>query len=316
MYSNVALFTQIDGSNTLGSSSSQPSVMARMLELLDVHGGHRVLEIGTGTGYNAALLAHRLGDSNVFSIDIDAGLVDGARDRLASIDYEPTLVAADGEHGLAEYAPYDRIIATCSVRRIPLAWLDQLADDGLILVDLKLNISAGNLVLLRKTGHRRAAGRFDSGYAAFMAMRHDTTNAIAKRPPAAEEEARSRLTNVTPVPWEKSVLWFLAQFGMPPGLTYGFRLDPDTHEPTAATFSAPDGSWARVDLVERDGGGRRVVVAGPTDLWRAVEDAHTTWRELDRPAWTRFGLTVDSEAQHVWIDEPGMRHSWPLPPAD
>lgn len=60
--------------------------MTRMLEALDVHDGHRVLEIGTGTGYNAALLSHRLGDRNVFSVEVDAGLVDRARVRLVLVD--------------------------------------------------------------------------------------------------------------------------------------------------------------------------------------------------------------------------------------
>jgi protein-L-isoaspartate O-methyltransferase len=63
--------------------------MIRMLEALDVHSGHRVLEIGTGTGYNAALLSHRLGDTQVFSVDIDADLVELASQRLARTGYHP-----------------------------------------------------------------------------------------------------------------------------------------------------------------------------------------------------------------------------------
>lgn len=313
VYSNIALFTQIDGHDMLVSSSSEPSLMTRMLELLDVHDGHRVLEIGTGSGYNVALLAHRLGDDRVYSIDVDAELVGDARGRLAGIGYQPTLVVADGEHGLAEHAPFDRIIATCSVPRIPLAWIDQLADDGLILVDLKLNISAGNLVLLRRTGDRKAVGRFDSGYAAFMAMRHEGAGAIAKQPAAGEGEARSRVTGCGPVPWEEPVLWFLAQFDLPPGVTYGFRFDPDTHKPAASMLSANDGSWVRVDLIERDEGGYGVVAAGPTDLWRPVEEADAVWRQLDRPVWSQFGLTVDHELQRVWFNSPDSSYSWPLP---
>lgn len=84
------------------SSSSMPSVMARMLEALAVRDGDRVLEIGTGSGYNAALLCERLGSENVTTIDCNAELVGAARQRLAEHGYEPTVVAGDGFFG---YAP-------------------------------------------------------------------------------------------------------------------------------------------------------------------------------------------------------------------
>jgi protein-L-isoaspartate O-methyltransferase len=77
-----------------------PSLMAQMLEALDVRDEHRVLEIGTGTGYNAALLCHRLGSNNVVSIDIDATLVAVAKNRLAALGHHPTLVVGDGTAGL------------------------------------------------------------------------------------------------------------------------------------------------------------------------------------------------------------------------
>lgn len=98
VWANTSLVTQLGEIGRAGrqvttgptSSSSAPSLMTRMLEALDIRDGHRVLEIGTGTGYNAALMSHRLGDQNVFSVDVDAGLVDSARDRLAVRGYRPT----------------------------------------------------------------------------------------------------------------------------------------------------------------------------------------------------------------------------------
>ena len=73
-----------------------PGIMAVMLEALQVSDGHRVLEIGTGTGYNAALLCHRLGAGRVSTVDIDESLSETARESLASCGYHPTCVAADG----------------------------------------------------------------------------------------------------------------------------------------------------------------------------------------------------------------------------
>lgn len=119
--------------------------MTRMLETLDVRDSDRVLEIGTGAGYNAALLCHRLGDRQVYSVDVEPDLVDAARSRLAALGYHPTLVCADGGLGLPEHAPYDRIIATCSVPRVPWSWVGQTKLDGVILADLKVSVVAGNL---------------------------------------------------------------------------------------------------------------------------------------------------------------------------
>ena len=182
VYSNTALFVLPGGL----SSTSMPGLMTRMLETIDVQEGHRVLEIGAGTGYNAALLSHHLGSENVYSVDIEAELIELARERLAHIGYHPTLVAADGVHGLPQHAPYDGIIATCSVPAIPWAWVRQIHEEGLILADVKIGKQAGNLVLLRRNG-QRAEGRFDPTYGSFMGIRRDgdtySTNDRAPPPP-------------------------------------------------------------------------------------------------------------------------------------
>jgi protein-L-isoaspartate O-methyltransferase len=139
VYSDTALITQlgqIDPGSTLrpltvpASSSTKPTLMARMLADLHTHPGHRVLEIGTGTGYNAALLCHRLGDRNVCSIDIHPGLIHAAHTRLASLGHHPHLACLDGPHGWAQHAPYDRIIATCGTSTIPYPWLRRLGQAG------------------------------------------------------------------------------------------------------------------------------------------------------------------------------------------
>ena len=84
--------------------------MTRMLETLDARVGHDMSEIGTGTGYNAALPTHRIGHDHIFSIDTDPELVELARERLARIGYRPTLVVTDSVNGLPEHAPYDRYL--------------------------------------------------------------------------------------------------------------------------------------------------------------------------------------------------------------
>lgn len=283
------------------SSSTNPELMAQMLEILDIEDGQRALEIGTGTGYHAGLMCHRLGDRNVFSVDIDANLVALARQRLASIGYRPTLAALDGELGFAEHQPYDHIIATCSVPAVPRSWGEQLAPGGSILVDLKLAISAGNLVHLRRHEYR-LEGRFISRWASFMAMRHhaDQHTPMPRVDPDESHDRRYR-TEVPTQPWrEAPVVWFLAQLHLPRGVIYGAILDPDVRQPTAATMTAPDGSWAKIDLTDRT-----VTEAGDTPLWEPVEWAYQLWLNVARPGWGRLGLTVDGDGRNqVWIDKP------------
>nr|WP_042188924.1 methyltransferase domain-containing protein [Kibdelosporangium sp. MJ126-NF4]CEL18545.1 Protein-L-isoaspartate O-methyltransferase [Kibdelosporangium sp. MJ126-NF4]CTQ98029.1 Protein-L-isoaspartate O-methyltransferase (EC 2.1.1.77) [Kibdelosporangium sp. MJ126-NF4] len=292
------------------SSSTKPDLMVRMLEILDVHNGQRVLEIGTGTGYNAALLTHRLGNEQVFSVDVDDDLVSLARKRLDAAGFRPTLVAVDGVHGLPEHAPFDRIIATCSVPAVPWEWAEQLAPDGTILVDLKLATSAGNLVHLRRTDDR-LEGNFTTRWAAFMAMRTGTS----PEPLAHADHApggRTRPTNAPATPWsEATVAWFLAHLRLPPGTSFGYDLDPDTRQPVATTFSAPDGSWARVSLTDRT-----VTETGDTPLWSEVEWAYEQWTAAGQPPWDRLGLTVAPDGTHqVWVDNPNSSHRWLLPAA-
>ena len=122
------------------SSSSQPTIMAIMLEQLDLHEGQRVLEIGAGTGYNAALIAHIVGETgHVVTIDIDEDIVEGARTHLASAGFERVqVVCADGGLGFPDAAPYDRIILTVNAGDITPAWHEQLAADGRILLPLSV----------------------------------------------------------------------------------------------------------------------------------------------------------------------------------
>lgn len=283
IYSDTTLVTTFDGQQAV-SSSTAPSLMVRMLEALDLHDGHRVLEIGTGSGYNAAVLSHRLGSDHVFSVDVDEGLVDRAWERLSTIGYTPTIVARDGELGLAEHAPYDRIIATCAVPEIPRAWIEQTTEGGLILADFKPGADAGNLVLLERRGHT-AQGRFLPEWAGFLPMRHhDTTPPVY--PVRDRTHARTRATTAPYPPWDHPVPWFLAQFGMPPNLTYGYG-------PGYVFLAATDGSWCEV-------GAGTVTENGA--LWTWFEAAYEQWRADGEPGWSRFGLTVSPESHEVWMD--------------
>ena len=139
VYQDKAIITKtVDG--RFVSSSSQPTIMAIMLEQLDLHKGQRVLEIGAGTGYNAALMAHIVGETGqVITIDIDEDIVENARKHLAVAGYERVqVVCADGGLGFPDAAPYDRIILTVNAGDITSAWREQLAENGRLLLPLSV----------------------------------------------------------------------------------------------------------------------------------------------------------------------------------
>ena len=137
------------------SSSSQPAIMAIMLEQLQLRPGQRVLEIGAGTGYNAALMAHIVGETGrVVTIDIDADIVADARTHLATAGFgRVEVICADGGDGYPPLAPYDRIILTVGAGDIAPAWRDQLKADGLLLLPLKLHEPQVSVVFEQASDH-------------------------------------------------------------------------------------------------------------------------------------------------------------------
>ena len=161
----------------LVSSSSQPAMMAIMLEQLDLQPGHHVLEIGAGTGYNAGLMAHIVGDyGRVTTIDIDEDLAEGARNRLsvAGLDVV-TVVCRDGGLGYPEHAPYDRIVLTVAAWDIVPAWWDQLKPGGRLVLPLDVRGGVQKSVAFDKIGdHLESASVKDCG---FMPLRGDFAKA-------------------------------------------------------------------------------------------------------------------------------------------
>ena len=134
-----------------GQTISQPWIVARMLELAELASDHRVLEIGTGSGYQTALLA-RLVD-RVFSVERVAALLRSARARLDALGAtNVALRHGDGSLGWQEFAPYARVLVTAAAPRVPQALLDQLGDRGVLVIPV------GGPRLQHLEVWRRAAG--------------------------------------------------------------------------------------------------------------------------------------------------------------
>ncbi|MBE1531257.1 methyltransferase domain-containing protein [Actinomadura algeriensis] len=266
------------------SSSTRPSLMLRMLKLLDVADGMTVLEVGSGTGYNSALLSERLGSANVTSVDIDPELVDAARGRLADAGYTPVVAARDGALGHAGRAPYDRVIATVAFERVPYAWVEQTRPGGVVLADVRPRGMTWAGALARLTVDGESARRpFVECTWGFMSARPDVS-----RPGVPEgghidaTSVRTRTSAVGADALHAPDLSLLIRQRLP-GVTAFLGAD-------GAQVTAPDGSWADVS-------GGTVEFGGPRDVWAAVEGAHAWWGARGRPGVESFVLEVDRRGQ-------------------
>ncbi len=278
------------------SSSTRPSLMARMLEDLELADNMRVLEIGTGTGYNAALLSHRLGAQHVHSVDIHPGLTATARHRLADLGYHPRLGTVDGTAGWPDHAPYDRIIATCSVPTIPIAWVDQVRSGGAILSDLQLG-GASALVRLHVDAERSATGRFLSYSGLFMAARRSAER-LSRLPELTPDQlfgVRETTTDLAPSALADPAFRFFLHLHLGTGRGDHYR----SGDRDCASVVADDGSWA-----ELTAGDHLVRYDGTHNPWETVEQAHHCWNDLKRPEPADLGLTVTSTTQHIWHHTP------------
>jgi protein-L-isoaspartate O-methyltransferase len=152
-------------------SNSMPTMVFSMLDALGVEDGNRVLEVGTGTGWNAALLCHRVGPENVVTVEVDEASAKEARLRLAAAGFVPLAAeVGDGAKGCPEHAPYDRLIATCSIGRVPHAWIEQTVPGGLIVAPWGPTYGGEGVVRLTVHGDGTASGPF-VGSSAFMRLR-------------------------------------------------------------------------------------------------------------------------------------------------
>lgn len=310
VYRNTVWPTQLDGdpaawqrARDIGAisgeptcSSTQPSLMATMLEALDVKAWQRVLEIGTGTGYNAALLAHRLGDANVTTVDIDPALTAQARDNLTHAGYAPTVVTGDGEHGHADGKPYDRLIATCSVAAIPRAWLHQVCPSGVILVNLYRQLVGTSLVRLTVHDDGTATGRLLDDSGGFMPLRaHQSPDLWGLVKAAAKQEGITRESGLPEPISDNGPAWTVLADLLMPEVT---RTDITRDDGAVQWLVHPDGSWAYYDMTAG-----HVEQSGPRRLWDEIEHVYTVWAENGRPHRDRIGVTVTSSGDHhIWLD--------------
>jgi protein-L-isoaspartate O-methyltransferase len=303
VYSDRLLVLSRDGDDPC-SSSSMPSVMATMLEALAVRDDSTVLEIGTGSGYNAALLCERLGSDHVTTIDCDVELVEEARRRLSEHGYEPTVVAGDGYLGYPPNALYDRVIATCRARQVPRAWIRQTRAGGLVLAMLPYTMAQ---LTVRADGS--AEGRFHPVGFGFMPMeghwpqQPSGSDLLALIDRGGEARPYGQPALVTEEK-EREGYSFLTRL-----VVFGHRVDVEVDASRHLVVDLWDYSWSLYDYAEET-----VTEGGPRRLWDVEVALYDAWCSRGRPPRERFGLTVpaDGGPQEVWLDDPRSEHRWTL----
>ncbi len=314
-FANVPLITQWDDGEHQGtepgtvptSSASMPSVVASMLRDLDVRPGMKALEIGTGPGWTAGLLAHYLGDQNVVSVEVDAAVAAQARTALDRIGLHPEVVRANGEFGWQDGAPYDRVIVTAGVRTIPTAWLGQTRPGGVILAPWGTDYDSNGDVLVRLTMNEdgSASGPFLRPVE-FMKLRDQRLNWDRFRDhvpdyPGDADQSTTRLS-LDDLGGRYKTARFVAGLCVTRCAHLINQTDADTAQ--AWFFDLHSRSWANV--VFRTGEPFATVYqSGRRRLWDEVEQALTWWKRQGRPELDQFGLTVHPDGtQRPWLTSP------------
>jgi protein-L-isoaspartate(D-aspartate) O-methyltransferase len=292
-YSEDIIITRQDARGRPISSCSMPEMVFAMLHLLDVRPGNLVLEIGTGTGWNAGLLAAKVGDSTVYTVEIDPELAAVARNNLAAAGLHPAVVAADGALGHPPAAPYDRIIATCTVHQLPYPWVEQTRPGGLIVTPVGTTFDSGAIARLVVDEPGAASGRFMLG-SSFMMLRAQQFTTPDEPDDFADRAAVSKPSVEVADVFQES-----------PAFAIG-RLVPEcrvAHDYTddgiiETVWLLAEDSWASVhwSTTVRQLGRRR--------LWDEVETSYRWWQQAGSPDCSRFGISVTPDRQWVWLDTP------------
>lgn len=278
--------------------------MFTTLDALDVRDHHRVLEIGTGTGWTAALLSQRVGAQNVVSIEVDEKVAAQAEQNLTAAGHAPRLVVADGADGFPSCAPYDRVHGTCAVTDFPYTWIEQTHPGGVIVAPWAPLYGPGELARLVVDDNGCANGQFPTpaSYMMLRSQRHSV-----RWNPHHADEARETTTRIDPRTLADDSCAAALMIG---ALVPGVARIPMPGNDGSGRFSLllveadrHDGAWAAVDYVPGEAG-YRVTSFGTRDLWQEVSEAFAHWLTLGQPERHRFGLTVTPRRQRLWLDDP------------
>jgi protein-L-isoaspartate(D-aspartate) O-methyltransferase len=302
--------TQVDDGSPAGpqgrgrvatSSASRPDIVALMLEAGRIEPGMRVLEIGTGTGYTAALLAHQLGARNVTSIEVDPDLAERARAALSTAGYgDVRVITGDGARGYPAGAPFDRVLSTVAAPRVPALWVAQTRPGGLVVTPWSSAYEPAGLLSLTVGSEGTATGGLVNTTISFMPLREQRIDRAAvtdvvratDTPHVSDTDLHaSHLCNDDDAPFAIGL--------QVPRCHWAFEPANGEDDRWCVWFLDPDSrSWARFDYQPKT---RRWPVHqfGPRRLWDEVTAAYHRWEHAGRPPATQWCFTITPDEQRV-----------------
>ncbi len=249
------------------SSSTLPGLVIGMYRHARIYDGADVLDVGTGSGYGAALLARRLGDQHVTSIDIDQYLTSAASERLNSVGAHPLILTCDAAGDLP--GTYDRIVPMVSLPAIPATWLTALRPGG----RLVFSLTGGSVIITAdKTADGGATGRVEQYPAAFMTARHRPGCPPRQAIPEPALHNDGDHVTISPYPvvdpawgWELDAILSVTA----PGTTCRSHTDEQSGI-TTTWLTREDGSWARA--TGKNGCPAQIHQSGPRRLWDMLDE--------------------------------------------
>lgn len=317
-YADDAVATKRAADGVAISSASQPAIVALMLEQLAVRPGMRVLEIGAGTGYNAALLRTLVGEAgHVTTIDIDADITAAAARHLEAAGIAGVhVVTKDGAEGYAPNAPYDRIILTVGAGDIAPAWVEQLTPDGVLVLPLRIGAAQFALAFTREGETLRSRSVLPCGFMPLRGAMDDRERvytvgeALRVTVPAGTTLDVPRVLALLETPPEERKLGVRATWSSVNALALagqGLALVVSGHERhgfegSAYGYVAPDGTSACIlppAAMQRGDWRDLALVYGTSVMADRLAAALLAWREAGMPdaeAFTVIAASPDAPA--------------------
>lgn len=290
------------------SSSTLPGLVVAMLEDLGLSSDNNILEIGTGSGYSTALLCERLGSERVVSVEADPVIASEAAAAIRRAGYEPTLVTGDGLRGFAPRAPYDRVIATCSVRCIPTAWTEQAAPGAVVLTTISGWHYGSAYVRLTVRADGAARGEFLPDTYSFMLARPHLPPPASLADTRLLDKSKPRGARVTLDSLDDWTAGFIGQLASPDSQISAKKVG----DGPMVDYLIDPLSGSSASLTPLSGKEYQVRETGPVALWSQIEEAIIAWQQAGRPGIEQFRIEVTSNSQRVYL--PGHKPlSWELP---
>lgn len=310
VYSDKSIVTQFDDGHTrwpdIGlratCSASQPSAVAGMLAELDPQPGEHIREIGTGTGYNAALLAHIVGEyGTVTTVEVDRELLEIARANLRTAGV--TNVAFEHADAATRLTaePACRLIATAGVRagELPYGWVERTRPGGVIVAPMRTDLASGPLVRFTVCEGGTATGRATSRMrVGFMELRGQRVSGAM--PLVAWDDPGADVSHTEVAPWlvllDEAARWAVSL--ALPRCCYDVWEKTDQRRGVAWLFDLTSGSWATVSPGVN---GFVVRQFGPRRLWDIAEHTYRWWQSKGQPPVEAWVWRIEPREQSVTV---------------